>query len=102
MHCGVEVTESSTNKQHHLSGRRLAYNGGGGAMIGAMVIGGDKFSGKRGDWSDVKTERVSTIENASYSYITKMGVILSHFAGFRQHGPLKTPTLRSTSTRKCG
>ena len=25
-------------------------------MIGAMVIGGDKFSGKPGDWTDVKTE----------------------------------------------
>jgi hypothetical protein len=23
MHCGAEVTESSTNKQHHLSGRQL-------------------------------------------------------------------------------
>ncbi len=38
-------------------------------MIGAMVIGGDQFSGKPGDWSDVKTE----IETAGYSYITKMG-----------------------------
>ena len=45
-------------------------------MISAMVIGGDKFSGKPGDWADVKTEIVSAIETASYSYITKMGAHL--------------------------
>ena len=42
-------------------------------MISAMVIGGDKFSGKPGDWADIKTEIVSAIETAGYSYITKMG-----------------------------
>ena len=42
----------------------------------AMVIRGDKFSGKPGDWADVKTEIVSAIETASYSYITKMGAHL--------------------------
>jgi len=41
-------------------------------MIGVMVIGGDKFSGKSGDWADIKTEIVSAIETTSYSYITKM------------------------------
>ena len=45
-------------------------------MIGAMVIGGDKFSGKPGDWADVKTEIVSAIETAGFSYITKMGAYL--------------------------
>ena len=38
-----------------------------------MVIGGDKFSGKPGDWADVKTEIVAMIENAGYSYVTKNG-----------------------------
>jgi len=41
-----------------------------------MVIRGDKFSGKPGDWADVKTEIVSAIETDSYSYITKMGAHL--------------------------
>jgi hypothetical protein len=44
-----------------------------GVMMGAMVIGGDKFSGKPGDWADVKTEIVAMIENAGYSYVTKNG-----------------------------
>ncbi len=48
----------------------------GGAMIVAMVIGGDKFSGKPGDWADVKREILSLIETNSYSYI-KMGHIYS-------------------------
>jgi hypothetical protein len=30
-------------------------------MISTMVIGGDKFSGKPGDWADIKTE-MSAIE----------------------------------------
>jgi hypothetical protein len=33
-------------------------------MMGTMVIEGDKFSGKSGDWAEVKTEIVGTIENA--------------------------------------
>ena len=55
-------------------------------MIGAMVIGGDKFSGKPGDWADVKTEIVSAIETAGYSYITKMGAHLFSAAGSGDHG----------------
>jgi hypothetical protein len=50
-------------------------------MIGAMVIGGDKFSGKPGDWADVKPDMVSAIETAGYSYITKMGAYLFSVAG---------------------
>jgi hypothetical protein len=49
-------------------------------MIGAMVIGGDKFSGKPGDWADVKRDIVSSIETAGYSYI-KMGTYLFSVAG---------------------
>jgi hypothetical protein len=52
-----------------------------------------QFSGKPGDWADVKTEIVATIENAGYSYITKMGacvlppsqLTLAHFQ-FLGHG----------------
>jgi hypothetical protein len=55
-------------------------------MISAMVIGGDKFSGKPGDWADVKTEIVSAIETAGYSYITKMGAHLFSTAGSGDHG----------------
>ena len=55
-------------------------------MIGAMVIGGDKFSGKPGDWADIKTEIVSAIETAGYSYITKMGAHLFSVAGSGDHG----------------
>jgi len=31
-----------------------------------MVIGGDKFFGKPGDWADIKTESVSAIAAAGY------------------------------------
>ena len=55
-------------------------------MIGAMVIGGDKFSGKPSDWADVKTEIVSAIEITCYSYITKMGAHLFSAAGSGDHG----------------
>jgi hypothetical protein len=55
-------------------------------MIGAMVIGGDKFSGKPGDWADVKTEIVSAIETVGYSYITKMGAHLFSAPGSGDHG----------------
>jgi hypothetical protein len=58
-------------------------------MIGAMVIGGDKFSGKPGDWADVKTEIVSEIETAGYSYITKMGAHLFRVAGSGDHCHIK-------------
>jgi hypothetical protein len=46
-HCGAEVTESSTNKQHHLSSRRKSVLGsgvGGGRPIGPHRLG----SGPRG------------------------------------------------------
>ena len=55
-------------------------------MISAMVIGGDKFSGKPGDWADIKTEIVSAIETASYSYFTKMGAHLFSADGSGDHG----------------
>ena len=58
-------------------------------MIGAMVIGGDQFSGKPGDWSDVKTE----IETAGYSYITKMGAYLFSVAGSGDHGHIEDSDL---------
>jgi hypothetical protein len=32
-----------------------------------MVIGGDKFFGKPGDWADIKTESVSAIAAAGFS-----------------------------------
>ena len=35
----------------------------GGTMIGDMVIGANQFSCKPVNWSDVKTENVSTIES---------------------------------------
>jgi hypothetical protein len=54
--------------------------------MSAMVIAGDKFSGKPGDWADVKTEIVSAIETADYSYITKMGAHLFSVAGSGDHG----------------
>jgi hypothetical protein len=65
----------------------------GGAMIGAMVIGGDKFSGKPGDWADVKREIVSAIETAGYSYITKMGAYLFSVAGSGDHGHIEDSDL---------
>ena len=55
-------------------------------MISALVIGGDKFSGKPGDWADIKTEIVSAIETASYSYFTKMGAHLFSADGSGDHG----------------
>jgi hypothetical protein len=39
-------------------------------MTGANVIGGDRSSGRPGAWADVKTESLSAIEAAGYSYIT--------------------------------
>jgi hypothetical protein len=40
-------------------------------MITTMVIGGEKFSGKTGDWADVKTEYLSAITNAGFSYVMR-------------------------------
>ena len=37
------------------------------------------------DWADIKTESVPEIEGAGYSCITKMGVMLFHFAGSGNH-----------------
>jgi hypothetical protein len=54
-----------------------------------MVIGGDEFSGKPGDWADVKTEIVSEIETAGYSYITKMRAYLFSAAGSGDHGHIE-------------
>jgi hypothetical protein len=62
-------------------------------MIGAMVIAGDKFSGKPDGWADVKTEIVSVIETTSYSYITKMGAHLFSIAGSGDHGHIKDGNL---------
>ena len=58
-------------------------------MIGAMVIAGDKFSGKPDGWADVKTEIVSAIETARYSYITKMGAYLFNVTGSGDHGHIE-------------
>jgi hypothetical protein len=52
----------------------------------AMVIGGDKFSGKAGDWADVKTEIVSTIANAGFSYMR-----LTSFLRMGSHLLSRTP-----------
>jgi hypothetical protein len=64
-------------------------------MNGAMVIGGYKVSGKSGDWADIKTESVSAIESAGYSYITKMGAILFHFAGSGNHDHIEDSDLEA-------
>ena len=64
-------------------------------MIGAMVIGGDKFSGKTSDWADVKTEIVSAIEITGYSYITKMGADLFSAAGSGDHGHIEDSDLEN-------
>jgi hypothetical protein len=49
----------------------------------------DKFSSKSSDWADVKTEIVSAIETACYSYITKMGAHLFSVAGSGDHGHIE-------------
>jgi hypothetical protein len=54
-----------------------------------MVIGGDRFSSKPGDWADVKTEIVSAIETAGYSYITKMVAHLFSVSGSGDHGHIE-------------
>ncbi len=87
---GLRSTERSTGHcrwQTQLSGRLCCQAvRGRGRHDRAMVIGGDKFSGKPSDWADVKTEIVSAIETAGYSYITKMGAHLFSVDGSGDHG----------------
>ena len=72
-------------------------------MMGAMVIGGDKFSGKPGDWADVKTEIVAMIENAGYSYVTKNGRHPSSSRRTGNHDNIEVADLEKRSmSRKCG
>ena len=66
----------------------------------AMVIGGDKFSGKSGDWADVKTKIISATEASGYSYITKMGAILCHFAGSGDHNHIEDDDLEKHFEKK--
>ena len=54
-----------------------------------IVVGGDKFSGKTAELADVKTEIVSAIANAVFSYITEMDTVLFHFAGPGDHNRIK-------------
>jgi hypothetical protein len=109
MHLGVEVTESSPNKQHHLS-RRLAVSGTNqqsGAAKRAQRINRRHDRHNHGNWrrqvakwSDVKTEIVSAITNADFSYITKMCSVLFHFAVAPvTTAESKTTNLRSTSRK---
>jgi hypothetical protein len=65
------------------------------------MIGGDKFSGNPCDWTDVKTEIVSTIEGAGYSYITKMGAYLFNVAGsVSDHGHIEDCDLEKHFKKK--
>jgi hypothetical protein len=54
-----------------------------------IVVGGDKFSGKTAELADVKTEIVSAIANAVFSYITEMDTVIFHFAGSGDHNRIK-------------
>jgi hypothetical protein len=58
-------------------------------MAGITGIGGEKFSGKPGDWPETKTEIIGWLEASGYSYIAKTGTILFHFAGSGDHDHLE-------------
>ena len=57
-------------------------------LAGITVIGGEKFSGKPSDWPETKTEIIAWLEANGYSYISKTGTTLFHFAGSGDHDHL--------------
>jgi hypothetical protein len=57
-------------------------------LAGITVIGGEKFSGKPSDWPETKTEIIAWLEANGYSYISKTGTTLYHFAGSGDHNHL--------------
>jgi len=62
-------------------------------MAGITGIGGEKFSGKPGDWTETKTKIIECLETSGYSYIAKTGTILFHFAGSGDHDHLEDSDL---------
>ena len=63
-------------------------------MSGITGIGGEKFSGKPGDWPETKTEIIAWLEANGYSYISKTGTTLFHFAGSGDHNHLEDDDLQ--------
>ena len=62
-------------------------------MSGITGIGGEKFSGKPGDWPETKTEIIAWLEANGYSYISKTGTTF-HFAGSGDHNHLEDDDLQ--------
>ncbi len=69
-------------------------------MAGITGIGGDKFSGKPSDWPETKTEIIACLEANGYSYISKTGTTLFHFAGSGDHDHLEDDDLQEHYEKK--